>query len=218
MDNTKKYNNEVSEIYGQGAQDFSDFFKNAHDFLEPDRRKFIECMPIGAKILDCGCGPGQDSEVFAKLGFNVIGIDITSEFVDMAKRRVPKANIIQMDMREINFPPDTFDGVWISFSLLHIHQTDVPMVLSKLKEIMKVNGKMMIALHRGPKTDWVTANISGINYNCEVQEWTQSDLERVIQKNGFDIEYSRPFERPGGRFPLLSILGSISTKLPKANR
>lgn len=212
MDSTKKYKNEVSEIYGQGAQDFSDFFKDAHDFLEPDRRKFIESMPSSAKILDCGCGPGQDSEVFAKLGFNVTGIDITPEFVKMAKRRVPKANFMQMDMREISLPVDTFDGVWVSFSLLHIHQADVPQVLSNLKKIMKAHGKIMIALHRGPKTDWVTANISGINHNCEVQEWIQSDFERIIQENGFKIEYSRPFERPGGRFPLLSIMGSIQQR------
>ena len=168
---TKRYSNEIAAIYGRGAQDFSDFFKNAHEFLAPDRRKFIESMPNKAKILDCGCGPGQDSEVFANLGFNVTGIDITPEFVDMAKRRVPKATFIQMDMREISLPPSTFDGVWVSFSLLHIHQTDVPKVLSNLKKIMKTNGKIMIALHRDPKTDWVTANISGINQNCEAQEW-----------------------------------------------
>ncbi|MCH9639851.1 MAG: hypothetical protein K0U40_10200, partial [Betaproteobacteria bacterium] len=69
-------------------------------------------------------------------------------------------------------------------------------------------GKMMIALHRGPKTDWVTANISGLNHNCSVQEWIQCDLERVIQESGFRIEYARPFERPGGRFPLLTIMAA----------
>ena len=163
-------------------------------------------MPKGAKILDCGSGPGQDSEVFVKLGFNVTGIDITTKFVEMASGRVPEANFIQMDMMDINLPSDTFDGVWVSFSLLHIHQTDVPKVLSNIKRIMKINGKMMIALHRGPKTDWVKANISGLNHNCSVQEWIQSDLERVIQESGFRIEYSRPFERPGGRFPLLTIM------------
>jgi len=203
---TKKYSNEIAAIYGRGAQDFSDFFKNAHEFLEPDRRKFIKSMPNSARILDCGCGPGQDSEVFAKLGFNVIGIDITPEFIDMAARRVPGASFIQMDMREINLPPDTFDGVWASFSLLHIHQADVPKVLCNLKNILKTNGKIMIALHRGPKTNWVTANISGINHNCRVQEWAQFDLELIIQENGFGIEYSRPFERIGGRFSLLSIM------------
>jgi trans-aconitate methyltransferase len=96
---TKKYSNEIAAIYGRGAHDFSDFFKNAHEFLETDRRKFIKSMPNEAKILDCG--PGQDSEVFAKLGFNVTGIDITPEFVDMAKRRVPEASFIQMDMKEL---------------------------------------------------------------------------------------------------------------------
>lgn len=209
MDNTKRYSQEISAIYGQGAQSFSEFFKDAHEFLESDRRKFIEFMPDGAKILDCGCGPGQDSEVFAKLGFNVTGIDITPEFVDMATRRVPEASFIQMDMMEIDLPPDSFDGIWASFSLLHIKQIDISKVLSSLRYIMKINGKIMIALHRGPKTNWVTANISGLNLNCGVQEWIQSDFEQMIQKNGLVIEYSRPFERSGGRFPLLSIMARL---------
>ncbi len=133
------------------------------------------------------------------------------EFVAMAQKRVVAAKVIQVDMRDISLPANTFDGVWVSFSLLHIHQTDAPKVLNNLKRIMKVSGKVMIALRRGPKINWMTANISGINYNCDVQEWTQSDLERIIQDNGFEIGYSRPFERPGGRFPLLSIMASVQS-------
>ena len=210
MNNPKKYSHEISEIYGQGAQDFSDFFKSAHEFLAPDRQRFLESMPSEAKILDCGCGPGQDSEFFAKLGINVTGIDITPEFIVMAARRVPEARFMQMDMVEINLRADSFDGIWVSFSLLHIHQADVPKVLSNLKKVMKASGKLMIALHRGPKTDWVLANISGLNQLCRVQEWVQSDLERVIQESGLEIDYSRQFERQGGRFPLLTIMASIS--------
>ncbi|MCB1985235.1 MAG: class I SAM-dependent methyltransferase [Burkholderiales bacterium] len=210
MNNVKHYNREISEAYGTGARDFVDFFRNAHEFLDIDRKRFLESMPERAKILDCGCGPGQDSEVFAKLGYTVTGIDITPEFIAMAKQRVPAADFIQMDMRAINLPADTFDGIWVSFSLLHIHKTDVPQVLRNFITVMKSTGRMMIALHRGPKTEWVTANISGINRHCAVQEWVQSDLEQVIRDNGFAIEYSRAFERSGGRFPLLSIIGSIS--------
>ncbi len=211
MSGIKKYSNEISEIYGQGAQSFSDFFKHAHDFLEYDRIIFVKSMPKDAKILDCGCGPGQDSEVFAKLGYHVTGIDITPEFIAMAAKRVPDANFLQMDMMAIDLPPASFDGVWVCFSLLHIHQTDVPTVLSNLRNIMKTSGKMMIALHRGPETAWVTANISGLNHNCGVQEWVQSDLEDMIKENGFEIEYSRSFERPGGRFPLLTIMTRLDT-------
>ena len=209
MSNIKKHNQTLAEVYGKGAQDFADFFKNAHEFLENDRNKFLESMPDQSNILDCGCGPGQDSEVFAKLGFNVTGIDITPEFIAMAKKRVPTANFVQMDMRAITLPENFFDGIWVSFSLIHIHKSDVPNVLNNFKTVLKPTGKIMIALHRGPKTEWVTANISGINQNCAVQEWVQSDLEKIIQENGLVIESSRAFERSGGRFPLLSIIASI---------
>jgi len=39
-----------------------------------------------------------------------------------------------------------------------------------------------------------------------VQEWTQSDIETIVQSSGFTIITSRPFVRRGGRYPLLSVL------------
>ena len=169
-------------------------------------------MPANASILDCGCGPGQDSEIFSNLGHDVTGIDITSELLEIARKRVPAATFIQMDMREIKLPLVSFDGVWLSFSFLHINQNDVPIVLNKFREIIKPNGKVMFSIHRGPKTAWVKANISGMDRECSVQEWVQRDFEDILENNGFKIEYSRPFERKGGRFPLLSVMVSPREK------
>lgn len=201
MSNIEKYNRTIAETYGEGGRDFADFFNHAHEFLEIDRKRFLESMPDQAKILDCGCGPGQDSEVFAKLRLNVTGIDITPEFVVMARQRVPTADFIQMDMRAISLPANTFDGIWVSFSLLHIHKSDVPTVLNNFKRILKTTGKIMIALHRGPKTEWVTANISGINRNCAVQEWVQSDLEQIIQDNDLSLNIPAHLNDPAAVSP-----------------
>jgi hypothetical protein len=39
-----------------------------------------------------------------------------------------------------------------------------------------------------------------------VHGWLQTDIEAVVREAGFEIIGSRPFERTGGRYPLLSIL------------
>jgi hypothetical protein len=56
------------------------------------------------------------------------------------------------------------------------------------------------------KTAWVKTTISGMERETYLQEWTQSDAERVVGAAGFTIIKSRPFLRIGGRHPLLSIL------------
>lgn len=45
-------------------------------------------LPAGAKILDVGCGSGWLSEYFARLGYDVTGIDISDDLIRMARERV----------------------------------------------------------------------------------------------------------------------------------
>ena len=46
----------------------------------------IEMLGVqpGDRVLDVGCGPGRHSIALAELGFNVVGIDISQRFVDVA--------------------------------------------------------------------------------------------------------------------------------------
>ncbi len=41
-------------------------------------------LPAGARVLDVGCGPGRHSLELARRGFEVVGIDISRPFVDLA--------------------------------------------------------------------------------------------------------------------------------------
>lgn len=43
----------------------------------------------GATILDCGCGAGGPASYLTKQGFNVTGIDISSQMVDFCAKNIP---------------------------------------------------------------------------------------------------------------------------------
>jgi hypothetical protein len=104
------------------------------------------------------------------------------------------------------FPEAAFDGVWASFSLLHIRASEVRRTLFGFRSVLRERGLFFAAVHRGPKTEWVKTTISGMERDTYVQEWLQTDIEAVVREAGFEIIGSRPFERAGGRYPLLSIL------------
>jgi cyclopropane fatty-acyl-phospholipid synthase-like methyltransferase len=44
-------------------------------------------LPPGARILDCPCGAGRHAIPIAKQGFQVTGVDNSSEFLDLARQR-----------------------------------------------------------------------------------------------------------------------------------
>jgi ubiquinone/menaquinone biosynthesis C-methylase UbiE len=196
----------IEETYDRGSRDYGDYFKTPHQFIEPERQQFIQRLSAGSKILDCGCGPGMDTEKFSQLGYNVTAIDLSERFVSLTKERVQTATVKKMDMRHLEFPHASFDGLWASFSLLHIRASDIEQTLSGFRSVLRPHGLLFAAVHRGPKTEWVKTTISGMERDTYVQEWVQTEIEDVFRSSGFTILVSRPFVRSGGRYPLLSIL------------
>ena len=196
----------IEETYDRGSRDYGDYFKTPHQFIEPERQQFIQRLSAGSKILDCGCGPGMDTEKFSQLGYNVTAIDLSERFVSLTKERVQTATVKKMDMRHLEFPHASFDGLWASFSVLHIRASDIEQTLSGFRKVLRPHGLLFAAVHRGPKTEWVKTTISGMERDTYVQEWVQTEIEDVFRSSGFTILVSRPFVRSGGRYPLLSIL------------
>jgi len=196
----------IEQTYEEGSDQYDCYFKQPHDFIEPERQQFIKRLTSGARILDCGCGPGMDTERFSHLGYEVSAIDLSDRFLTLTRKRVPNANVLKMDMRHLGFSEVSFDGLWSSFSLLHIRASEIRNTLFGFRSVLRAGGLLFAALHRGPKTNWVKTTISGMERDTYVQEWVQSEIEDVVRASGFKIIVIRPFVRVGGRYPLLSIL------------
>ncbi len=73
----------------------------------------LELEP-GARVLDVGCGPGRHSLAFARGGFEVVGVDLSPEFVALARSAAEAealpARFEVLDARELAFR-DEFDAV-----------------------------------------------------------------------------------------------------------
>lgn len=58
----------------------------------------------GMRVLDVGCGPGRHAHLLAKRGLEVLGIDISQRFVDLAAASAPAgARFVRMDARRMTF-------------------------------------------------------------------------------------------------------------------
>ena len=65
----------------------------------------------GARVLDVGCGPGRHAHELARRGIIVHGIDISREFVEIARRDAPAgATFERVDARDVQFDAE-FDAV-----------------------------------------------------------------------------------------------------------
>jgi glycosyltransferase involved in cell wall biosynthesis/SAM-dependent methyltransferase len=77
--------NKPDKHLGDGMD--SETHRHFTDFANMAR---VLALPPGARILDVGCGSGWLSEYFGRLGYDVTGIDISDELIEMARERVAR--------------------------------------------------------------------------------------------------------------------------------
>jgi SAM-dependent methyltransferase len=64
----------------------------------------------GMRVLDLGCGPGRHALALAERGIDVVGLDISERFIDLARQSAPiNATFVLGDAREMDFDAE-FDA------------------------------------------------------------------------------------------------------------
>jgi SAM-dependent methyltransferase len=119
-------------------------------------------------------------------GHEVVGIDLSKNLIKEAKKRVPKGKFYQMDMLEMKFCDETFDGIWCHATLCHILKLDAPKALKEMFRILKPDGVLYIGLREGEGEKMVCYLKSG-NLPKFFAFYSQIELEELIWDAGFDI-------------------------------
>jgi SAM-dependent methyltransferase len=80
----------------------------------------------GARVVDLGCGIGDQARDLSRLGAHVLGVDGNAEFIDHAKSRgIPRARFACGDITNIEDRELKADGVWTSFTAAYFPRFDV---------------------------------------------------------------------------------------------
>ena len=131
----KNLKDEYDAKYSSNNLKISPYFKKQFNYLLKFSKKKIK----GA-ILDLGCGTGEYSIEFQKMGFEVIGADISQVAIDNAKKiGVKKTLVFDFNKSEID---QKFDCIFVKgFSPLNISDLDqFKKIILKLKELVTQDG------------------------------------------------------------------------------
>ncbi len=136
-------------VYDAIAEQYAREFTEPSDYID----EFLTYLPEYARILDAGCGAGVDAGYMAEKGYTVTGIDQSKEMVRLAQKKFPHIEFRYQDMKEIDFPPDSFDGIVAACSLIHIPKNDVPGVIETFSRILKPGGMLYLAVQGGEQKE-----------------------------------------------------------------
>jgi 2-polyprenyl-3-methyl-5-hydroxy-6-metoxy-1,4-benzoquinol methylase len=91
----------------------------------------------GKRILDVGCGEGEDAVLLAKLGAIVTGFDVSPGAIQVAKRRAEidgvwdRVSFICAPLDQARLPEGTFDVIWFD-NILHHVLDELELVMRKV--------------------------------------------------------------------------------------
>lgn len=109
-------------------------------------KKFAEGLKEQGKtdILDLGCGFGRHLIYLAEQGFNVKGIDISEEAIEMTKRKLREkkleAELLQEDMKDLSFQNEEFDAVIAITVIGHAIKPDIEKTINEIHRVLKEGG------------------------------------------------------------------------------
>jgi 2-polyprenyl-3-methyl-5-hydroxy-6-metoxy-1,4-benzoquinol methylase len=78
------------------------------------------------RVLDVGCGEGENAMILAKLGARVTGLDVSPGAIELAKQRAllnqvsDRAKFVCAPLTAASLPEASFDVIWIDNLLHHV--------------------------------------------------------------------------------------------------
>ena len=139
------------ETYDSIVKEYIEFYKDNIDksiySFQKETEYLVSKLNKNAKILDVGTAIGECPRFLTEKcnkNFKVIGIDTSKNMLDKARDFAPKAQFMQMDMRDLQFESNTFDAIICFAALIHINDEDCKKVLEKFHQVLKPNGLIAI--------------------------------------------------------------------------
>ena len=156
--------------------------------------KALSRLDGGRKVLDAACGSGVFISFIRDAGFDVHGLDISSQAIQRARARYPDVTF-HVGSLEDNLPykDGAFDAVWATEVLEHIF--DVRACLDELNRVLRTDGPLIMTVpyHGLIKNVLIALTNFDCHYDPEgphIRFFTKKSLAQCLRRSGFEpLEY-----------------------------
>ena len=152
---------------------------------------FLALLPLGASILELGCGAGGDTAEMLSRGFDVRATDGSPEMAAVASKRLgrPVETLLFHELDAV----EAYDAVWANACLLHVPRNELANILALIRRALKPAGHFFASYKTGdadgrdaldryynyPSADWLRATYASAG------EWSSLSIENG-EVRGFD--------------------------------
>ncbi len=108
----------------------------------------LESVPYKSKrILDLGCGNGSKLAEFAKRGYEIWGVDVSKNAIEVSQNILPEGHFLTSELSNINLTSNYFDYIRIDNALEHTPRPRE--VIKECYRLLKTGGQLLIYVPHG---------------------------------------------------------------------
>lgn len=151
--------------------------------------ELVQRLPLGAAVLDAGCGAGVPVTQLLSQQFQVVGVDFSEEQIKLARKLVPQAYFMCEDITKLTFPDETFDAICSYYAIIHIPREAHEALFRQFNRLLKPSGLALLCLGADDLDDDIVEDYLGTR-----MYWSHYDDETnlaMLANCGFDIIWSR---------------------------
>ncbi len=173
--------NSIARHYNKIAEEYTKEHSYEENLSIPSLKEFLTYLPQNAKVLDVGCGGGQDSNFLRDNGCEVFGIDISVEMIKLAKEHFPGISFRVIDL--IEFESNIgFDGIWCSRVFHNISISQQDKFIEKINSLLNKEGILYLTSVTSEK------DIEEIKNGLNIKRLTEDSFKTLILKHSFKIQ------------------------------
>jgi demethylmenaquinone methyltransferase/2-methoxy-6-polyprenyl-1,4-benzoquinol methylase len=200
--NTTNHASQVAAKYRRLSRYYDPLFRTLekivfHGTNKNPRQALSAKIPTGnLSVLDLCTGTGRGILPIAESGCNIVAIDLSSEMLEVANRKIQEQNIQKislhrMDATDLQLPDKHFDIAMSSFALHEMDTQLMNQVLQEIYRVLKDGGKLYLVEFEKDTNPWIQFifNIyTRLSYPPSVQQFFQLDWSQVLSQAGFHFD------------------------------
>lgn len=181
-----------------GSKEFFDQVEERKYFVEPHIPGFADFPRWrGKKVLEIGCGIGTDAVNFARNGAEYVGVDVSQESLDIARRRFDvfglDGHFFEGNAEDVATLVHGFDSFDLIYSFGVIHHTPDPLaVLVSARTLCQPGTELRVMVYA--RNSWKSAMIeAGLDQpeaqsGCPIaRTYTEGEIAALLDEAGFSV-------------------------------
>ena len=144
------------------------------------------------KLLELGCGSGNNLWFAAREGFNVTGIDGSESAISFAKNRFFKENLegcfINGDFTSLPLKNNEFDLVIDRCSIVCVNFEGAKKTLKEVFRVLKLGGLFFLNLYSDRHSSYMTSNLQENGFSSDIKDGTLIGLGELCFYGKKDLD------------------------------